>query len=108
PPGILKGRYPSMGSLAARFRGANDPDMPAFVGLGDPSPSLWHSDIWNAGELGAAFEPIAETHVIGQLQMPSGVSVARAQDRDGLRRQFDRLRHDVDISHTMERMDQYD
>src|SRR5262245_51797201 len=30
PPGILKGRYPSMGSLAARFRGANDPDLPAF------------------------------------------------------------------------------
>src|SRR5690606_24413585 len=25
--------YPSMGSIAAKFRGANDPDFPAFVGL---------------------------------------------------------------------------
>src|SRR5436190_7098338 len=25
--GPLRGRYPSMGSIAARFRGANDPDM---------------------------------------------------------------------------------
>ncbi|HLJ10439.1 MAG TPA: DUF1501 domain-containing protein [Planctomycetaceae bacterium] len=106
--GPLHGRFPSMGSLAAKFRGANDPDMPPFVGLADPAPSLWHSDVWNAGELGSAYEPIAETGLAGRLEMPPGVNVTRAQDRDGLRRQFDRLRHDLDASRTMERMDQYD
>ena len=44
----------------------------------------------------------------GRLEMPPGVSVPRAQDRDKLRREFDRLRHDLDTSRTMERMDQYD
>lgn len=106
--GPLAGKIPSMGSMAARFRGANDPDLPPFVGLGDPSPSLFHSDIWGAGHLGAAYEPLPETGVAGRLEMPPGVSVVRAQDRDKLRREFDRLRHDLDTSRTMERMDQYD
>ena len=106
--GPLKGRWPSMGSIAARFRGANDPDLPPFVGLADPALTLWHSDIWGAGELGSAFEPIAETGLAGRLGLPPGVNVARAQDRDGLRRQFDRLRRDLDASGAMSRMDQYD
>jgi hypothetical protein len=108
PAGVLRGRIPSIGSLAARFRGANDKDMPPFVGLGDPSTSLWNSDIWNAGDLGAAFDPIAETGVVGRLQMPPGISVDRLQNRDALRQQFDRLAHDLDTNHTMERMDLYD
>ena len=32
------GGYPSMGSIAAKFRGANHPDMPPFVGL---APGTW-------------------------------------------------------------------
>src|SRR5262249_11830036 len=43
--------YPSMGSVAARFRGPNDPAMPAFVGLADS----WTSDIWGAGHMGREF-----------------------------------------------------
>src|SRR5262245_2828660 len=105
--GPLRGRIPSMGSLAARFRGANDPDMPAFVGMADPSYSLWHSDIWGAGHLGSAYEPVADTDLAGRLEMPRAVGVARAQDRDALRRQFDRLRHDIDATRTMERTDHY-
>jgi len=108
PPGILKGRYPSMGSLAARFRGANDPDLPAFVGLGDPSPSLWHSDIWNAGELGSAYEPMPETGIAGRLKLPAGISATRAQNREDLRRQFDSLRRGLDQSPALERMDRHD
>jgi uncharacterized protein DUF1501 len=104
--GPLAGRFPSMGSIAARFRGANDPEMPAFVGMADPS--LWHADVWGAGQLGTEYEPIRETDLLGRLEMPPGVSVARAQDRDGLRRQFDRLREDLDTGRNMTRMDQYD
>jgi uncharacterized protein (DUF1501 family) len=33
--------------------------------------------------------------------------VARAQDRDGLRKQFDKLRRELDTGQTMARMDQY-
>ncbi len=105
--GTLKGRYPAMGSIAARFRGPNDADLPPFVGLGDPSPSLWHSDIWNAGELGSAYEPVAETGLAKELKMPAGISTLRAQDRDALRRQFDGLRRGLE-SRDAERLTQYD
>jgi hypothetical protein len=97
-----------MGAIAARFRGANDPELPAFVGIAEPEHTTWNSDIWNAGHLGSAYEPIKHADLTGQLQMPPGVSVARAQDRDGLRRQFDRLRHDLDTDGTMAKIDHYD
>jgi hypothetical protein len=106
--GPLRGRCPSMGSIAARFRGANDPDLPAFVGMGSPHLTEWHSDIWHAGHLGTAYEPVPERDLSGRLSMPPGVSLARAQDRDGLRRQFDRLQRDLDSGSTMARMDRYD
>lgn len=106
--GPLRGRIPSMGSFAARFRGANDRELPAFVGLGEPSYSLWHSDIWGAGHLGTAYEPVSETDLAGRLDMPRGVGVPRAQDRDALRRQFDRLRQDLDTGTAMARMDYYE
>jgi hypothetical protein len=105
--GPLEGRTPSMGSLAAKFRGANDPAMPAFIGMADPSFSLWNADVWRSGHLGSAYDPIRETDLVGRLNMPKGVNVARAQDRDGLRRQFDRLRREVDAGETMARMDRY-
>ena len=106
--GPLRGRFPSMGAVAARFRGANDHDLPAFVGVAEPEHTTWHSDIWGAGHLGSAYEPLKHSDLAGRLQMPPGVSVARAQDRDGLRRQFDRLRHDLDAGGTMAKLDQYD
>ena len=73
--GPLEGRYPSMGSVAARFRGANDAAMPAFIGMADPSFSLWHADVWRSGHLGSAYDPIRETDLVGRLNMPKGISV---------------------------------
>ena len=96
---------PSMGSLAARFRGPNDPALPAFVGLADPP--LWFADILGAGPLGGACEPVRGEQMAGRLTLPRGVDAARAEDRAGLCRQFDRLRRDLDVGDTMARMDQY-
>src|SRR3954471_24491245 len=42
------GGYPSMGSVAARFRGSNAPAVPAFIDLADS----WKADVWGAGHLG--------------------------------------------------------
>ena len=44
------GTHPSMGSVAARFRGPNDPEMPAFVGMADLN--LFFADVLGAGPLG--------------------------------------------------------
>lgn len=95
--------YPSMGSIAAKFRGPNDADLPAFVGLADS----WKADVWGAGHLGSSYEPIKGTKLASRLALPQGLSVARLQDRDELRRQFDRLNRELDRGDTMERIDRY-
>jgi hypothetical protein len=97
--------HPSMGSVAARFRGPNDPAMPAFVGLADPP--LWFADILGAGPLGGVWEPVRGDEMAGRLALARGVTVARAGDRAGLSRQFDGLRCALDAGDTMGRMDHY-
>ena len=48
------GGYPSMGSIAAKFRGPINPALPAFVGLAES----WKADVWGAGHMGGAYEPV--------------------------------------------------
>ncbi len=97
------GGYPSMGSVTAKFRGPNDPAMPAFVGLADS----WVADVCGAGHMGTEYEPVKGSELAGRFAMPQGISVDRLQDRHALRRQFDRLRRDLDASDNMARMDQF-
>src|SRR5262249_19096424 len=95
--------YPSMGSVAAKFHGANHPDLPGFVGLADS----WVADVWGAGHLGSAFQPVKGNELQGRLALPKGIHVARLQDRDRLRRRFDRLRRELDTKDSISLTDQY-
>jgi hypothetical protein len=95
--------YPSMGSIAARFRGANDPALPAFIGLADS----WKADVWGAGHMGPSYEPVKGADLASRLTLPAEVTLARLQDRETLRRRFDRLQSDLDTADTMTRMDGY-
>jgi Protein of unknown function (DUF1501) len=97
------GGYPSMGSIAAKFRGANDPNLPAFIGLADS----WKADVWGAGHMGSAYEPIKGSELSGRLALPGGITLSQVQDRNELRRQFDQLRQEVDATDSMARMDRY-
>src|SRR5262245_48993160 len=99
------GTHPSMGSVAARFRGPNDPAMPAYVGMADLN--LFFADVLGAGPLGGAYEAADADQLAGRLTLPRGVNVARAQDRAGLCRQFDQLRRELDSRDTMARVDHY-
>lgn len=88
------GGYPSMGSVAAKFRGANVAPMPAFVGLANS----WTADVWGAGYMGNVYEPVKGHELPGRLALPEGLSVPRLQERGELRRQFDRLRQSLDAN----------
>src|SRR5437773_9668254 len=99
------GTYPSMGSVAARFRGPNAPALPAFAGLADPQ--LFFADVLGASPMGGAYEAVNAANLAGRLTLARGVSVARAEDRAGLWRQFDSLRRDLDVGDTMARMDHH-
>src|SRR5262245_6643957 len=92
------GTHPSMGSVAARFRGPNDPAMPAFVGMADLN--LFFADVLGASPMGGAYEPADGAQLAGRLTLPRGVSTDQANDRAGLSRQFDRLRRDLDTGDT--------
>lgn len=95
--------YPSMGSVVAKFRGSNDPNMPPFVGLAES----WKADVWESGQMGSEYAPVKGSELAGRFAMPEGVRVDRLQDRQSLRRQFDQLRADVDRSDVMARSDRY-
>ncbi|MCO6458878.1 MAG: DUF1501 domain-containing protein [Pirellulaceae bacterium] len=97
------GGYPSIGSVAAKFRGPNDPAMPAFVGLADS----WVSDVWESGDMGNAYAPVKGHELAGKFAMPEGIQVARLQDRDGLRRSLDRFNRNLEHDRTLDRVDQY-
>src|SRR5207248_4853712 len=47
------GTHPSMGAVAARFRGPNDPAMPAYIGMAHVN--LLFADVLGAGPLGGAY-----------------------------------------------------
>ncbi|MEX0978794.1 MAG: DUF1501 domain-containing protein [Pirellulales bacterium] len=95
--------YPSMGSIAAKYRGPIDPHLPAFVGLADS----WKSDVWGAGHMGNSFEPLEGKELTGRLAMPQGIDVDRLQNRQELRRQFDRLDRDLEQTAALEPVDRY-
>ena len=95
--------YPSMGAIAAKFRRANDSSMPAFVGLADS----WKADVWGAGQLGAAFEPLKGSELAGRFELPRGVDIDRLGDREALRKRFDRLSTELDSGRAMEDVDRY-
>lgn len=86
------GGYPAMGSVAAKFRGPNDPDLPAFVGLANS----WVSDVWEAGDLGHPFAPVKGHELAGKFAMPEGLTIPRLGDREQLRREFDRYGRSLD------------
>jgi hypothetical protein len=92
-----------MGSVAARFRGSNDADLPAFVGL---APS-WVADVYGAGNLGSQYEPVKGLELAGKFAMPAGIEAPRLADRNSLRGEFDRLKFAVDRTTTMQRLDRY-
>ncbi|MEO2018503.1 MAG: DUF1501 domain-containing protein, partial [Fuerstiella sp.] len=97
------GGYPSMGSIAANFRGANDADLPPFVGLADS----WKSDVWEAGHMGSDFVPVKGNELKGRFAMPPGIEVNRLQDRNSIRRQLDQFGRSIDNNQTLNRSDRY-
>ena len=97
------GGFPSMGSIAAKFHGANDSDMPAFVGLA----RSWTSDVWEAGNMGNEYAPVKGHELAGKFAMPAGIEVPRLADRAQLRSQLDRFGRNLDDNHTLDRTDRF-
>ena len=97
------GGYPSMGAIAAKFRGPNAPGLPGFVGLADS----WKSDVWGAGQMGNAFEPVNGQELAGQLAPLPELSLDRVDDRRALQSGFDRLKRALDKDEAIAAADRF-
>ena len=96
------GGYPSMGSLVSKFKGPNEPNIPAFIGLA----KSWGSDVYGAGLLGQAHEPVKGLELTDKLGLPEGIQVDRLRDRQQLQEQFDSFRSRVESEKLYDRIDQ--
>jgi uncharacterized protein (DUF1501 family) len=97
------GGYPSMGSIAAKFKGPINPAMPAFIALADSMAA----DVWGSGEMGSAFAPVQGTALAGMFKPPKGLTTGRIVGRDELRTRMDTFRRSLDASGSMANLDTY-
>ncbi|MFQ5733331.1 MAG: DUF1501 domain-containing protein [Planctomycetaceae bacterium] len=114
------GKYPAIGSIVAKLRGANAPGMPPYVAF-----QKSRSHVAYAGHLGKSYDPfLAQAaaklpiydlvgHNTGRMsgadlfRLPTGISHHRINNRRALLQGFDRLRRDLDLSGSMEALDSF-
>ena len=113
-------RYPSIGSVVAKHRGANQPSMPAYVAF-----QKSRSHIAYAGDLGRQYNPFMANQaaklpiydLVGNdtgkessskiFQLPRDLNFDRMGQRLGLLRELDQMRRELDVSGNMSAMDAY-
>lgn len=57
--------------------------------------------------MGSSFAPVKGHELAGKFAMPTGVQIPRLQDRDDLRRKFDRFGRELESDRTLDRTDQF-
>ncbi len=117
----LPQKYPSVGSYVARVKGANQPGVPAYVGLPAAQSIYLFPGYMGAAYLGGAYNPFdvdqkakylaanQKIHIgtpkwLGQL---SPEAAQATSSRKNLLTAFDGLRREVDASGLADSMDKY-
>ena len=100
---------PSFGSVIARARGADQPNMPAYVTIPREASgyqgAVYLGAAYNPFEVGA--DPNAADFRVPNLALPKGLTLSSVQDRSKLLHEFDTLRRDVDRSGALEGLDTF-
>jgi hypothetical protein len=117
----LPQKYPSVGSYVSRVHGANQPGLPAYVGLPSAQSVYLFPGYQGSAYLGAAYNPFdvdTEQKYLGAtynvrvgrpkcLDNFSGIEPIRAHDRTNLLAGLDGISRDIDQRGTMETVDRY-
>jgi len=100
--------FPSCGSVVAKMRGANDPELPAYVSLPRKAPFS------SAAYLGASYNPFTpdsdpngDNFQVRNLKLPGRVSLERLSRRKQMLAEFDTLRRQIDHTGTMTGLDDF-
>ena len=114
-------KFPSVGSYVSKVNGANQPGMPAYVGLPSAHSVYIYPGYQGAAHLGSAYNPfdvntkqryLSATYT-AKIQKPpclenfQPMAGGRSNDRMSLLQKLDGLRRDIDSSGAMEAMDSY-
>jgi hypothetical protein len=110
----LPPKYPGVGAIAAKLRGANRPGVPAFVGVPNIHSVGLVPGYHGAAYLGVGYNPLdgggdpnQPSYQVPNLQLLSGVDLNRLEDRRSLLGGLDRARREIDRSGLMNGMDQF-
>ncbi|OAI48405.1 hypothetical protein AYO44_07160 [Planctomycetaceae bacterium SCGC AG-212-F19] len=114
-------KYPSVGSFAARVRGANQPGLPAYVGLPAAQSVYLFPGYQGSAYLGPAYNPFDVDRVQKYLGATGNTPIRKPrclenfaqaepgqmQTRRDLLGGIDTIRRDLDQSGTMDTLDRY-
>jgi hypothetical protein len=117
----LPQKYPSVGSYAARVRGANAPGIPAYVGLPAAQSVYLFPGYMGSAYLGPTYNPFDVDREQKYLAASSQIKIGRpkildnfdagkggnVESRKDLLASFDTVRRDIDKSGTMDALDRY-
>ncbi len=110
-----KGKFPSIGSIATMVTGARRRGMPAYVGI-----PICASVGLNPGYFAAHFlgghrdpfqtggDPNRDDFKVNNLNLPSGLSIDRLEDRRALKGRLDQLARQVERTASFETLDEFD
>jgi len=109
------GKFPSIGSVIARERGARVPGMPAYVGVPYAMSIGLRPGYFGSNFMGVEYDPFetngdpnAANFQVQNLNLAQGLSVNRLEDRRSLMHHLDRIRRDADQSGVFKAMDRFD
>ena len=108
-------KYPSIGSIATKVCGSRRKGIPPYVSVPVASTIGHVPGYLGASYLGIQHDPFQTggdpSHAdfkIKNVSPPSGITIQRLEDREGLRKGFDKWRREMDESDAYEAMDKFD
>ena len=113
--GSNDGKHPFFGSIAGRVVGARHPGMPALVGIPYSMSIGLRPGYFGGNYLGRQFDPFdvggdpnSASFKVQNLNLTSGLTVNRLDDRRHLVQKFDTLRRDADQTGMINAMDKFE
>lgn len=107
-------KFPGIGAIVSRELGPRQRGMPAYVGVPHASSIGLNPGYFGGGILGAQHNPFqpggdpnAANYQVQNLNLASGLTLNRLEDRRTLNRHFDVMARNLDAGGTIEAMDRF-
>jgi hypothetical protein len=107
-------RFPGIGAIVARELGSRQRGMPGYVGVPHAASVGLNPGYFGAAWLGAQFNPFqpggdpnGNEYRVANLNLASGLTLARLEERRSLVQHFDTWRRDLERRGTAEAMDRF-